>query len=123
VENSKRILVAEDQEDLLTLLEIFLKNLKFDVLTAPDGRAALQILKQKKVDLILSDVMMPMIDGYHLAQEVHETYPDTAPKIILMSSRDVAKERSIAMMAGADLFLQKPFSMESLRESIESLLK
>lgn len=119
----KRILIAEDQDDLRGILRIFLEKEGYSVLEARDGREALQTLSENRVDLVLSDVMMPMIDGYHLAREIHETFGENAPKIILITSRDTAKENPIALMAGADAFVQKPFKMDHIAKTIVEVLK
>jgi DNA-binding response OmpR family regulator len=118
----KRILVADDDLDLLELLKMDLAFQGYEVLTAADGREALAAAQRDSVDLILLDVMMPYIDGYHVAYELSSKLGANSPKIVIMTSRDTAREKGIAMMSGAASILQKPFSMSDLHKHLEELL-
>ena len=72
---------------------------------------------------MLLDVMMPYIDGYHVASEISSRQGTDAPKIIIMTSRDVASEKGIAMLSGASEVVQKPFSLDELDAKVKSALK
>jgi two-component system copper resistance phosphate regulon response regulator CusR len=74
------------------------------------------------LDLILLDVMMPYIDGYHVAYELTNKLGSKAPRIVIMTSRDTVKEKGIALMSGAMEVLQKPFEMNKLHERILVIL-
>src|SRR5437016_2847044 len=97
----KRILVADDDPDLLDLLRLDLDFQGYEVLPAANGKDALQLALNEKVDLILLDVMMPYIDGYHVAYEVTNKLGAKAPCILIMTSRDTTREKGIAIMSGA----------------------
>jgi DNA-binding response OmpR family regulator len=99
--DKKRILVADDDPDLLDLLKMDLSFQGYDVLPAANGKEALQLAVNEKLDLVLLDVMMPYIDGYHVAYEVTNKLGAKAPLIVIMTSRDTSRERGIAMMSGA----------------------
>ncbi|MBI5623672.1 MAG: response regulator [Elusimicrobia bacterium] len=118
----KRILIADDDPDLVDLLKLDLTNQGYDILVAMNGKEALQMAMGEKVDLVLLDVMMPYIDGYHVAYEVTSKLGSGAPLIILMTSRDTTREKGIAIMSGAAEVLQKPFEMESLHKKIAEIL-
>ena len=118
----KRILVADDDPDLLELLKMDLSYQNYEVLTATNGKEALDVVSNEKVDLILLDVMMPYIDGYHVASEISSKMGEGAPKIMIMTSRDTNREKGIAMMSGAVSVLQKPFGMAELHNRIKELL-
>ena len=118
----KRILVADDDTDLLDLLKMDLTYQGYEILPAANGKEALQIAMSEKIDLILLDVMMPYIDGYHVAYEVTNKLGPKAPQIILMTSRDTAREKGIALMSGAQEVVQKPFEMEQLHTKIRKIL-
>ncbi|MEK7389456.1 MAG: response regulator [Elusimicrobiota bacterium] len=120
--DKKRILVADDDPDLLDLLKMDLTHQGYDVLVAADGKDALQTALNEKLDLILLDVMMPYIDGYHVAYELTNKLGAKAPRIMIMTSRDTVKEKGIALMSGAAEVLQKPFEMVKLHERISSIL-
>ncbi len=118
----KRILVADDDPDLIDLLELDLTSEGYEVLTAVNGKDALQMAMGNKVDLVLLDVMMPYIDGYHVAYELTNKLGANCPKIVIITSRDTTREKGIALMSGAHEVLQKPFEMATLHETIKSIL-
>ncbi|OGR87579.1 MAG: hypothetical protein A3J74_06550 [Elusimicrobia bacterium RIFCSPHIGHO2_02_FULL_57_9] len=118
----KRILVADDDPDLLDLLKMDLAHQGYEILAAANGKDALQIAMVEKLDLILLDVMMPYIDGYHVAYEVTNKLGNKAPHIMLMTSRDTAREKGIALMSGAEDVFQKPFEMAQLHDKITEIL-
>lgn len=118
----KRILVADDDPDLLDLLLMDLAYQGYEVLSAANGKDALQTALKEQLDLVLLDVMMPYIDGYHVAYELTNKLGAKAPRIMIMTSRDTVKEKGIALMSGATEVLQKPFEMAKLHERISAVL-
>lgn len=120
--DKKRILVADDDPDLLDLLKMDLGFQGYEVLTAANGKDALQIAMNEQLDLVLLDVMMPYIDGYHVAYELTNKLGSKAPRIMIMTSRDTVKEKGIALMSGAAEVLQKPFEMAKLHDRITAIL-
>ena len=118
----KRILVADDDPDLLDLLKLDLGMQGYEVLVAANGKDALQMSMTEKVDLVLLDVMMPYIDGYHVAYEISSKLGANSPMIVLMTSRDTAREKGIALMSGAQEVLQKPFEMDALHAKLTAIL-
>lgn len=121
-DTKKRILVADDDPDLLDLLKMDLTYQGYEVLSATNGKEALQSALNEKLDLVLLDVMMPYIDGYHVAYELTNKLGAKAPRIMIMTSRDTVKEKGIALMSGATEVLQKPFEMAKLHERIAAVL-
>lgn len=122
MESRKRILIADDDPDLLDLLESFFRGEGYDVTAKVNGKDALQAAEEGKFDLILLDVMMPYIDGYHVASEVSSRLGSGAPKIIIMTSRDTASEKGIALLSGANDVVQKPFSLEEMHAKVKAAL-
>ncbi|MFI5346161.1 MAG: response regulator transcription factor [Elusimicrobiota bacterium] len=120
--DSKRILVADDDPDLLDLLKMDLGFQGYEVHVAANGKDALQIAMTQPFDLVLLDVMMPYIDGYHVAYELTNKLGAKAPRIMIMTSRDTVKEKGIALMSGAAEVLQKPFEMAKLHDRIAAVL-
>jgi len=114
--------VADDDPDLLDLLQMDLAYQGYEILVATNGKDALQIAMAEKLDLILLDVMMPYIDGYHVAYEVTNKLGGKAPHIIIMTSRDTVREKGIALMSGAHEVIQKPFEMAKLHERVSAVL-
>ena len=122
MEDRKRILVADDDPDLLELLKMDLAFQGYEVVAATNGKEALDMATAQRVDLVLLDVMMPYIDGYHVASELSQKMGKNVPKIMIMTSRDTVREKGIAMMSGAVSILQKPFEMKVLHDRIKELL-
>src|ERR1700692_1911618 len=96
--DKKRILVADDDPDLLDLLKMDLGFQGYEVLVAANGKDALQTAMSEHLDLVLLDVMMPYIDGYHVAYELTNKLGNKAPCILIMTSRDTQREKGIAIM-------------------------
>ena len=119
----KRILVVDDDLDLLDLLKMDLSHEGYEILTAANGKDALQMATTQDLDLVLLDVMIPYIDGYHVANEVSAKLGANAPKILIMTSRDTDRERGIALLSGALSVVQKPFSMDEIHKAIKEVLE
>jgi DNA-binding response OmpR family regulator len=94
----------------------------YDITVAANGKDALQLAISQQFDLVLLDVMMPYIDGYHVAYELTNKLGTKAPRIVIMTSRDTVKEKGIALMSGALEVLQKPFEMTKLHERVSAIL-
>jgi DNA-binding response OmpR family regulator len=122
MESGKRILIADDDPDIIDLLETYFKRAGYNVTAKVNGKDALQAAEAEKFDLVLLDVMMPYIDGYHVASEISSRYGADSPKIIIMTSRDVASEKGIALLSGATDAVQKPFSLEELDGKVKQAL-
>ncbi|MDE2291161.1 MAG: response regulator transcription factor [Elusimicrobia bacterium] len=123
MEDRKRILVADDDPDLLELLKMDLSFQGYDVVVATNGKEALDMATAQRVDLVLLDVMMPYIDGYHVASELSSKMGKNVPKIVIMTSRDTVREKGIALMSGAVSVLQKPFEMRALHDRVKEILE
>jgi len=122
MESRKRILIADDDPDIIDLLESYFAGAGYEVTAKVNGKEALQTAEAEKFDLVLLDVMMPYIDGYHVASEISSRLGSDGPKIIIMTSRDVASEKGIALLSGACDVVQKPFSLDELDAKIKAAL-
>ena len=120
--NRKRILIADDDPDLRELMSTDLATQDYETLLAVNGEEALEIALRERPDVILLDVMMPKIDGYHVAYELTTKLGANAPKIIIITSRDTLREKGVALMSGAVSILQKPFGITELRQKITDTL-
>ncbi|MDE1976842.1 MAG: response regulator transcription factor [Elusimicrobia bacterium] len=118
----KRILIADDDPDLLELLQTYLTHQGYDVIAAANGKDALNLALTETVDLIMLDVMMPYIDGYHVAYEVSNKLGDKAPRIVIVTSRNTSREQGIALMSGAYEIIQKPFDMNQLSTRVAQII-
>ena len=95
----------------------------YKVLTAANGVEALKILQESIINLIISDVMMPEMDGLELCDTVKTELDYSHIPIILLTAKTTLQSRIDGLKAGADAYIEKPFSMEYLKVSISSLLK
>ncbi|MGC9070608.1 MAG: response regulator transcription factor [Elusimicrobiales bacterium] len=114
MENSIKMLIADDDLDVAELIKNFFTANNFDCDVVYNGRDALSKIKEKKYDVILLDVMMPYIDGYHIAYEISNHQGDETPLIVILTARDIQFEKNIARMSGAFEIIQKPFNLDNL---------
>lgn len=115
------ILVADDEEELLELIRFSLDAAGHKVTTAKNGKVALDLARQNPYDLVILDVMMPIMDGYHAASEISQD-PEQAP-VLLLTSRDYDQDQSAIKGSGASAFLSKPFDIPDLLAVVEKLAK
>ena len=115
------ILLVDDNEEILEFLERILKN-KYDILKAENGNDALQILDKEAVQLIVSDVMMPVMDGLELCKTIKSSLEYSHIPIILLTAKDGIQSKIEGLELGADAYIEKPFSKEHLQAQIASLL-
>ena len=118
-----RVLVVDDEEDMLWMLQRNLNKGMNDVeiLAASSGEEALAILSDKKVNLVITDINMPGMNGLDLLIEVNNRYPDTGV-IIMTAYPSNAYERE-AMMSGSLRFVEKPFDINDMRDIVKGVLK
>jgi len=119
---SKKILVADDEPNIVISLEYLLKREGYTVLVARDGQQALETIMLEKPDLVLLDVMMPLKTGFEVCQAVRANEDLQATKILMLSAKgrdtDVAKGTAL----GADDYITKPFSTRELAEKVARML-
>ena len=119
--NVNRILVVEDNEELLALmLQVLSKN--YHVLTAKNGKQAMNIIMKEKLDLVVSDVMMPIMDGIELTRQLKSDKSFWQLPIILLTAKNKEEDKTEAYAVGADAYITKPFKFEDLEVRINTLL-
>lgn len=102
-----RILVADDEKDIRSVLALYLEDAGYEVVEAADGAEALRVLEKQDIDLCLLDIMMPELDGYHVLKQVREM--NDVP-IIIVSAKGQDSEKILGLNLGADDYLVKPFN-------------
>src|SRR5260221_9971350 len=118
-----RILVVDDQRSNVEMLAGVLKARGYTVYTALDGQQALEQVRELHPDLVVSDILMPKVDGYDLCRRLRAA-PETALlPVILITSLDAQGERIKGLEVGADDFLSKPIDWEELFARVRSLLR
>ncbi len=115
-----RILVVDDEVHLAKILQFTLRHAGFKVSLAYDGGEALELFKSLSPDLVILDLMLPVIDGYKVCNRIKED-PSSDVPVIILSARDFERE-PLDEPVQADLLMQKPFNVEVLIEEISRLL-
>lgn len=113
------ILVVDDSNDLSEVVAEFLGMFGYTVYTASNGLEALDCMKSHDIQVVVSDIHMPGMDGLTLMSEIKGRYPGLP--VILITGFSVSEARKIALDKGADAFVGKPFHMKDLKDVIESL--
>ncbi len=116
------ILLAEDNEEILHLVQRLLSK-EYQVITAMNGKEALVVLEHEKIDLIVSDIMMPEMDGVELCKLLKNNIEYSHIPIILLTAKTDEKDRADAYESGADAFISKPFNLNVLHARIKNLLR
>ncbi|HBB00427.1 MAG: hybrid sensor histidine kinase/response regulator [Bacteroidetes bacterium GWD2_45_23] len=120
--NIPSVLAVEDNEDILQLIQRLLSN-DYQVYKAMNGKEALLVLEHEKIDIIVSDVMMPEIDGIELCKLLKNNIEYSHIPIILLTAKNEEKDRADAYESGADAFISKPFNLSVLHARIKNLLR
>jgi DNA-binding response OmpR family regulator len=118
-----KILIADDEPNIVTALEYLLERHGYEVLVARDGDAALAQVAAHRPDLVLLDVMMPVKSGYEVCQRMRERPEWRHIKIVMLTAKGRDVERSKGLSLGADLYITKPFSTQELVAAIDRLLR
>jgi two-component system cell cycle response regulator len=116
------ILLVDDQEDILDFIADDLAD-KYQVLTATNGIEALEHLQQDIVQLVISDVMMPEMDGFELCEKIKSDLEFSHIPVILLTAKNSLQSKIEGLELGADAYVEKPFSPEFLQVQISSLIK
>jgi DNA-binding response OmpR family regulator len=118
----KRVLIADDEPNIVTALEFLLRRSGYEVFIARNGEAALKLVEAQLPDLVLLDVMMPLRSGYEVCQRMRERADWRHIKIIMLTAKGRDVEMSKGLSIGADLYITKPFSTQELVAKISGLL-
>jgi CheY-like chemotaxis protein len=121
-EDIYRLLIVEDNVELLMLMRQLLKT-SYRVYAAKNGREALNIVYQKDLDLIISDVMMPEMDGYELTKAIKDDPNYNHLPIILLTAKTQEEDEQQALLLGADEYLTKPFRLSDLKLRIDNIIE
>ena len=116
-----RILIVEDDENLSLLYQSALKNERFEVFRAMNGVDALNILDKQFIDLIISDIMMPDMDGYELAESLREAGYDLP--ILFITAKDSFEDKKRGFTIGIDDYMVKPIDVNEMILRVDALLR
>lgn len=120
---SKRLLLVDDDPNLILLVKDYLEYQGFIVTTADNGQDALTILESEVPDMIICDIMMPEMDGYSLIKKVREDPRVSWVPVMFLSAKGQSQDRVRGLDTGADVYMVKPFEPEELVAQVQSSLR
>jgi DNA-binding response OmpR family regulator len=119
---NKRILIVDDEPNIVISLEFLMKREGFDVAVATDGEEALRAMADHQPDLILLDIMLPKKDGFEICQQIRANPAWQSIKIVMLTAKGRDTEIAKGLALGADSYLTKPFSTKDLVARARQLL-
>jgi two-component system cell cycle response regulator DivK len=120
---NRRILVVEDQEDNRRILRDLLTSRGYDLVEAEDGEKALTMAEDRRPDLILMDVQIPLVDGYEVTRRIKANPALRAIPIIVVTSYALSGDESKARAAGCNAYVSKPYSARQLLAKIQEYIR
>ncbi len=117
---ARKILIAEDDNNIAELLNLYLKKEGYDTLIAGDGAKALELYRGFRPDLLLLDIMLPVMDGWSVCAKIRET--DQTP-IIMLTAKGETIDKVTGLEMGADDYIVKPFEMKEVLARIQAVLR
>lgn len=118
--NEYRILIAEDEQEIVELLKLYLQSEGYEIFTANNGVDALEIVSREHISLAVLDIMMPKMDGYELTRRIREI--SNIP-ILILSARDKSNDKILGLNMGADDYMAKPFDPLEIVARVRSNLR
>ena len=119
---AETILAVDDDIDILELVEVSLTADGFNVITASDGRGALENARDYEPDLILLDLMMPEMDGFEVIEKLKSDAKTRTIPVIMLTAKAQTREKILGLQSGADDYITKPFQLDELTARIEAVL-
>ncbi len=118
----KKILIVDDEPNIVMTLEYTFKKSNYEVFIARDGQEALDILKTNFPDVIILDIMMPMVDGFATLEQIRKDANLQHTKVMFLSAKNKESDIEKGIALGADAYMTKPFSIKKVVEKVEELL-
>ena len=119
----KKILVIDDEEDILKLLRVRLEQEKYKVVTALDGDSGIKMAELETPDLIILDIMMPKVDGYTCLKEIRRLPKTKDIPVLMLSGKEEEKVRDLFAFQKISGYIEKPFELDNLVVRIKEILK
>ncbi len=119
----KRILIADDEPNIVISLDFLLRRNGYQVLTAADGDEALRQIDEFRPDLVLLDIMLPLKNGFEVCQRIRENPEWRSTRIVMLTAKGREVEVAKGLALGADVYITKPFATKELLANIERLLE
>ncbi|WP_111707952.1 response regulator transcription factor [Lutibacter citreus] len=119
----RKILIVDDEPNIVMSLEYIFKKENFEVFIARDGTEAIEIAENNIPDIILLDIMMPNVDGYQVLKYLKGDENLSKIKVIFLSAKNKASDIELGLQLGADKYMSKPFSVKKLVKEVKELIK
>ena len=119
---TSKILIAEDEPNIVLSLEFLLKGAGYEVAVARDGAAAIKLAAALHPDLVVLDVMLPLIDGFEVCRRIHGNPATKGARILMLTARGRESEMEKGVAAGANAYMTKPFATKELIETVAGLI-
>lgn len=120
---SKKVLIVDDDPNILMSLEFLMRKSGYNVLIARNGSEARELVKEHLPDLLLLDIMMPDVDGYQICKEVKGSSKTKHAKVIFISAKTKESDIQKGYQTGADLYITKPFATKELVKKVAEMLE
>ena len=120
---NKKVLIADDEQNIVISLEFLMKREGFEVVVANDGEEAIRRIRADQPDLVLLDVMMPKNSGFEVCQEVKSDPALGGVRILMLTAKGRDTEVAKGLALGADAYMTKPFSTRELVDKVRSMLE
>ncbi|OGB86948.1 DNA-binding response regulator [candidate division WOR-1 bacterium RIFCSPLOWO2_02_FULL_46_20] len=117
------LLIIEDEKDIVEAIEYNLKKENFKVSKAYDGSSGLRLAREKKPDLIILDLMLPLLDGFEVCKNLKKETKTADIPIIMLTAKSSEVDKVLGLELGADDYMTKPFSMRELIARVRTILK
>ena len=119
---TKRILIADDEPNIVISLEFLMSQAGFEVESVTNGEAALQAIRRRLPDVLLLDVMLPVRDGFEVCQTIRQNPSFAGLKIVMLTAKGRDTEVAKGLALGADAYVTKPFATRELLDTVKSLV-
>ncbi len=120
---SSRILIIDDEPNIVLSLEFLMKREGYDVAVAGDGEVALRAMAERRPDLVILDVMMPKLNGFEVCQRIRAEPAFRGVRVLMLTAKGRETEMKKGLELGADAYVTKPFSTKELVAEIRRLLE
>lgn len=120
---ARKILIVDDEPNIVMSLEYTFKKNNFEVFIARDGQEALDILKSEVPNVIILDIMMPHVDGYATLEQIRKEKRLSQCKVIFLTAKNKESDIQKGLLLGANAYVTKPFSIKKLVEQVNDLIE
>jgi two-component system alkaline phosphatase synthesis response regulator PhoP len=119
---ARRVLIADDEPNIVTSLEFLMRGCDYEVRVARDGEEALRLAEEFRPDVLLLDVMMPLYDGFEVCRRLRGNPATRGVRILMLTAHGRGTEMERGLALGADAYITKPFSNRDLVAKVRGLL-